>query len=250
MDKRVSISSCFFALFWLSLIEYALEHAMYLLFEASLSAGVYMVIAEVLTRLVTVLELVIPALTSLFVLFSYIDGGARRASRMSLSLVAARVIYLIPHYYMTHIASGYDTPESLVLSLFSTVFILLLYFAEVSLITFIGLLPAYLRAKKLGREPSSLLINDLSIHAPLDIGNLGCAFIATASIAQFIKSVISVTVDVVTALMKYGSAYPAQMVIASLLDYLIAIAMLVVIHLLLTFVKSKIIPSYLNDEEE
>lgn len=220
----------FLPFFILNIIEYAIEHIRYLVYDSLLVGGAFEVIITLFGGAVDLLEALIPVAIGAVMLLVFAEGGLRASLITGGCLALSRFFYLVPHYYMSNIFSGFDSVESLGFGALSSVGIILLFSVEVAICFFLGLLPCFLKAKKTGEALGDIILRDLERREPLDVGNKVTAYAAIFASVMFLKMFALATYDVISVLVKYSGAYPSRLLIPTILEYVFAILVLVLTH--------------------
>ncbi len=220
----------FLPFFILNIIEYAIEHIRYLVYDSLLVGGAFEVIITLFGGAVDLLEALIPVAIGAVMLLVFAEGGLRASLITGGCLALSRFFYLVPHYYMSNIFSGFDSFESLGFGTLSSAGIILLFSVEIAICFFLGLLPCFLKAKKTGKAMGDIIIADLEKREPLDVGNKVTGYAAIFAALMFLKMFALATYDVISVLIKYSGTYPSRLLIPTLLEYGFAILILVLTH--------------------
>lgn len=214
----------------LNIIEYGIEHIRYLVYDSVLVGDVFELIITLFGGAVDIIEAIVPCAVGAVMLLVFAEGGLRVSLLTGGALALSRFFYLVPHYYMSNIFSGFDSIESLWLGAFSSVGIILLFSAEVAICFFLGLLPCYLKGKKTGEDMKNIIHSDALRRESLDVGNKVTAYVAIFALIMFCKMFAIVTIDVVSVLIKYNGQLPSRLLLPVVLEYAFAIVILVLTH--------------------
>ena len=117
-NKKKLLLRSFIAVALLGVFNYLFAHLAYL----NMNSDVGLVYEYITLYISKVLGFVIPVAISALAMLIYANEGARASASFTLTLSSARVFYYLPYYYIIYIYNyGYDTVESLALSLISSV---------------------------------------------------------------------------------------------------------------------------------
>lgn len=246
-DKKVKLSRCALLIIALSVGEYAIEHLLYLFVDGAVSGGIG-ITADALSGIGLIFgyisqltEVFTLSLASTLALLSYATSGPGRTAACAGVAVAARLAYLVPHYYMTFMSYGYDSFEALLALLPMCLFILALYYVGISLGVILGALPARLRAKRNGGNSKEMIISDTYERATLDLGNSSTAAIAIISLLATFIPLCAVITDTVTLLVNRGGSVTPLMLLEILFDFLFILVTFTVTHAIISSIKSKLL---------
>lgn len=222
----------------LNIIEYAIEHIRYLIYDSVLVGDAFEVIITLFGGAVDLIEALIPVAIGAVMLLVFAESGLPSSLITGGCLVLSRFFYLVPHYYMSNIFSGFDSVESLGFGTLSSVGIILIFSLEVAICFFLGLLPCFLKGRKTGEAMGDIVLRDLERREPFDVGNKVTAYTAIFALIMFGKMFGIATYDVISILIKYSGAYPSRLIIPTLLEYGFSILVLVLVHFVgLWFIK-------------
>ncbi len=218
-----------------SIIEYAAFH-IFNIFR-------YSEAAEVLTYVryytESIWEFLFPALSVLPMLIIFTYGEVKHSFLAGALFSLTRALYHIPLGYITFIGYGYDSIESLLISLpFALIYAIIAY-AEMLVSFGLGLFAAA-RISSSGRgRLREVLGTELYKHDWLDLGNVGTAAICVAVTVRFIKSLVSEIIDTVGFFVENGFTASAGEIIYILFKYVFALGMLLGSHALICFIKKR-----------
>ena len=251
-NKKLKLGKCALAVSLLSLAEYGIEHLLYMISEAAISGGISMT-ADTLTALgtifgytVQVIEVFTLALTALLALFAFTLHGLGRAAACLGIATASRLVYLIPHYYMTILAYGYDSIETLLLLIPVCLFICVIYYLTTAIAALLGVLPSRSRSKTSGEAIQSVLAEDITRRDILDLGNTSTSAIAICALVASASPLIAALINTVTLLAERGGSLTPSMLIGIIFDFVLIIATFLAVHVTLSLVKARLA----SDSEE
>lgn len=231
------------------LCQYAIEHCAYMLTDAAyagslnLTAPALLAIHRTVGYIIDAAEICSAAAAALIVLLRLINSGALKSLVLASAILATKLLYVLPHYYMTVISYGYDSIEALLLSLLSSLAMLLTLLAEISAAVAIGALPAILAARRGGVDYRELLADGLSERELSDVGNHGTAAMLIASAVISVKSVILAIVDTVGFFSVYGSSYSFGDIFRVLFGIIYPIILIFVAYTVMQYLKCRIVNS-------
>ena len=187
-------------------------------------------------------EFLAPPVIAAVALCVFISYGKGALLKFSLAVASARVFYAIPYYYIIFIYNhGYDSIESITLSIAAS--------ALVVLLTFIGTLASlgiyYLvlkhNSKRNGTEPRDALPSLMSKETVLDFLSPVNLPIFTFALSRFAFSLIMELIDTATFFIEYRSDYIAKEIITILANYTLLFVLLAVSYLLGAAVKNAVL---------
>lgn len=216
----------------LNIIEYAIEHIRYLIYDSLLVGEAFEVIMTLFGSAVDILEAIIPVAIGAVMLLVLADAGLRASLITGGCLVLSRFFYLLPHYYMSNIFSGYDSLESIGLGALASLGIMLLFTLELAVCVLLALTPSLLRARRTREGVREILLSALDKHEPFDVGNKVTAYVGIFALLIFVKMFSIVTADVISVLIKYSGTYPSRLLLPTVLEYGFAIIILILAHFL------------------
>ena len=225
--------------------QYGLEHATYLLTDAVYAGDVFMTV-PVLSAVVTTVgyitlavEIITLAAAVALVLLSFVSGGITQALALTGTVLATKLIYVIPHYYMTVISYGYNTAESLLFALLISVGILIIMLAEISAAIALGVLPSVSEARKSESVWRDVLHDGLLSHELLDLKNRGTAALLIAAGVSAFKSFALAVVNAISLVARYGTMLTAGDIFAMMFDLIYPIALAVIAYVLMHLIKDR-----------
>lgn len=223
-----------------NLFAYTIFHTAYL--NANDAAGV--VIEYISFYVSRSLEFVASPLIAVLALMVYLSYDKKKALLFTLAIASARVFYLIPYNYIIAIYNyGYDSLESLLLSLVETVLAILI----TVLGALVSIAVAHIIFKSSAKHPkkngsaSPLLLSSYSAtRASFDFLKTHNRPILIFVLLRFGVSLISEIIDTVLYLIDYASDYTAAEIIFLLVNYVHILVLLVVAYLLCMLVKNAV----------
>ena len=221
-----------------NVFAYLFAHVAYL-FINDTAGEIFEYVSYYLSKSVEFLAPPILATLALCVLISYGKGAL---IKFSLTVASARILYTLPYYYMIFIYNyGYDSVESISLSLLASILTILL--TVIGIFICIGLYFAVLniRAKKSGKATSEVLCTVLEKSITTDFlcpKNLPVLIFA---LARFGFDLARELFDTVTFLIEYYQDYMAEEIITILLNFVLLFALLVASYLASAKIKNKLI---------
>lgn len=211
-------------------------------------------------------EFALPPIAACLLMSAYFDGGIKKSLICAIYLALPRIIYLLPYYYLYHIAYGYDSIESICLSGLVTVFGVALMWAHITVLFLLARMIAIMAITK-------SLANDLppavQKSIPIDIKkmlnkqakkafgeqiNFSDAFdfdepltlgIFVTVFGEFIVNLIREIADTVVYLVNYAGYYRIDEIIYIMGSFIFLIIELLTVHFISYHVFKKI-----NNEEK
>ena len=199
------------------------------------------------------LEFALPPIAAVLLLKVYFAGGIKGALISAIFFSLPRIIYLLPYYYLYHIAYGYDSIESICLSALVTVFGIALMWAHIALLFSLirmmairstakslatDLPPAIQKTmtvdlkKKLNQQAEKALSTDINFTGAFDFSIPLTLGIFASSFGEFIINFMREAVDTVTYLINYAGYYRLGEIIYITASFIFLIAELLSVHLI------------------
>lgn len=221
-----------------------------------------------LTKLI---EFALPPIAAVLI---YVGGsceGWERAIKRSAGIASTRAVYLLPYYYLYHIAYGYDSIESIVLSILVSLFGIALLFGQIILLyealrvttrkvvkkALIDDLPPMYK-KEMPKDIKNMLdkkaedslreipekpgIFDFS--APVTVGIFSAVF------TQFMISFIYELVDTIEYLVSFAGYYRLGEIIYITVSFLYILLELLIVHVVCYALKNKLCKKVPEKEKE
>lgn len=254
--KEPRIGRCLTILAIVFLCQYAAEHAAYIITDAAHSGSIYLtapalsVIQQAVGYVVDTIEICSIAAAALIIMLRFINGGVLRALSLAGAVLATKLTYVLPHYYMSMISYGYDSAEALLLGALFSLVTLISMLAEISAAIALGFLPAISRARREGGECRELLANDLSRRELLDVGNLGAAAMLIASATLTVKSLAVAIIDTASFFSAYGSSYSFGDVFMVMFGLIYPLILIFASYLVMQLIKCRIMLTESDDEDD
>lgn len=246
-NKKKLLWRSFIAVALLGVFNYLFAHLAYL----NMNSDVGLVYEYITLYISKVLGFVIPVAISALAMLIYANEGARASASFTLALSSARVFYYLPYYYIIYIYNyGYDTVESLALSLISSVGVILF----TSLFTLITISLSVLILKKQGDNgtalsPSQMLCDSLSRRQEITELTSGAnlAFLIS-SLLSLLCSIIPEIIDTVTFFIEYGFDYTPGEVLTIMGNYLLLFALTVGSYIISSYLRNRFLSSHDDSE--
>ena len=189
---------------------------------------------------IKVWQMLYPALSSMLMLIAYCRGGIKKALLGGAILSAASLLHSLPYFYIELIKYGFDTVESILLSLLISILYAILCFGFTCLGLLLGKLPfrKYLTEDKTEGEA---ILNSIGAKGYFytALPSVRCALIL-ASLGSLIPLANEIY-STVTALVDYGSSLRQNEIFLMVFNYVYIIAAWVLTHASALFIKDKII---------
>ena len=240
------------------LLQYLLEHAVYMLTDAAYS-GKLMITAPMLNavrltvqHLIEAVELLSLAAVLTVVLLTLLEQGKLKALKSFGIIAATKLIYIVPHYYMTYLSYAYDSIEALLLVIPTALGLLLLMLGEISAAIFLAAIPSGAAAKQNGSDWRDVLSEEIAVRELTDVGNRGTAALAIAAAVITVKSFVMAIIDTVSFFIDYGTGYSSADVFSILFALVYPLALMVIAYILMQAIKIRTLEaaSSIDDEED
>lgn len=198
-------------------------------------------------------EFALPPIAAALLIKVYFNGGIKNALIGAIYFSLPRIIYLLPYYYLYHIAYGYDSIESISLSALVTVFGVALMWAHITLLFLIirmfairsiakslatDLPPAVQKSmtvdlkKKLNQQAEKSLCTEINFTGAFDFSIPLTLGIFAATFGEFIINFMRESVDTVTYLINYAGYYRMGEIIYITACFVFLIVELLAVHLI------------------
>ena len=250
-----SLGSCALLFALIHLFEYGIEHVIYLLRDASCSGQISIdssalnlisLIAEYAVDLVEIASL---GFMALMILISIAYSSMKHTVILGICMILTKLVYIIPHYYMTFISYGYDSIETLLIALPLSLFILLIITAILAIIVLLSIIPALRKAGSGGVRYNDALGGDIETHEYLNLTNSATAGIAISAIAASGIHIFIAIFETVDVFIKYGASLPPTEILSLVLRYIFLLLVFIGLHFLLCFIKSLMLKNIADTEE-
>lgn len=238
------------------LCQYAIEHVAYVVTDAAYSGAIYLTapalsaIRQAVGYIVDAIEICSIAAAALIIMLRFVNSGVLRALPLAGAVLATKLVYVVPHYYMSTISYGYDSAESLLLGLLFSLATLISLLIELGAAIALGSLPAILHSRREGGEPCELLADGLSRRELLDVGNFGTAAMLIASAVLCAKSLVQAVIDTVAFFSAYGSSYSFGDVLFVMFGLIYPLILIFAAYLVMQLIKSGIMRSAPSEEAD
>lgn len=241
--RRGICIAVFCALF---LLQYGIEHAVYLLTDAVYSGEIYM-IADVLNGIRAIayyatvaIELLSLAAAAYLSLSIYIFCGIKSAAFLALGICASKLLYLFPHYYMTLFANGYSTDEALLFLAPISLFISLVFYLEIAAGVVLGMLPSLIRSRRSLADAKKLLSDSLTEAPIIDVGNVATAALSLISLISCLKHLVTTISDAVILLAERGASISGTDILSIVFELLFVVILMMLSHIMLYLLNRQI----------
>jgi hypothetical protein len=221
-----------------NVFTYLFAHLSYL-FSGEVIGDVLAYVSYYLTKSVEFLAPPLIASVALPVLITYGKGSM---ITFALSVATARILYALPYYYLIFIYSyGYDSIESIALSLAASIAVIAV--TAFGIVASLGIYYLVLKriCKKDGRSPNDeFKILDgtapaLDFLSPRNLPAL------TFALARFAYSLALEIFDTVAFFIEYRSDYQTIEIVTILVNFILLFALLIASYLIATKIKNMII---------
>lgn len=243
--KKGFLSNVFLILLCVNIAEYALFHVYYLN-SFSEYAGILSIVRYYISE---AWSFIMPALIALLMLISYAMTGKLSALLAGLVASLPRVGFYLFYDYLKYISEGFDSVESILLSLVSSIGAAAMTFVEAGAFFIIAVLILSRFAKKHGYPTDQYLKESLPTQDLFDIGVPSTMAVASVSLSAFILRFVFVLANTVIRFIDYGLNMSSGEVITTVIDFLIPVLLLVLTHLLLSAVKKHIVKTRFYEED-
>lgn len=237
------------ALIWLSIfsvIEYALYHIEYI-FSGNPVGDFLGLVRHYLTE---GWEFMIPPIVGMLMLIILAYRSVGRAFLFGGLVSLSRMFYYLPWYYMYYIYNmGFDSLEAIFFSFLTAIGFSLLSYIEGTI--FFGAAVAVLYiARRRERDALPYLKGAMPHHDTMNVTEGTGMPLGTMSLLAFVRRTVIVTVDTVKFFISHGSSYRIGEVISIVVDYLYALLLLVIVHIVISGVKKRILDARLMKANE
>lgn len=207
------------------------------------------------------IEFALPPTAAVLLYLGGSSDGWKRAIVRGVYLALPRVIYLLPYYYLYHIAYGYNSIESIGLSALVTLFGTALMFGQIILLyeilrigarlvikkSLINDLPSMYNKKNMPKDMKALLDRKaedslkeipekpgvFDFSAPVTVGIFSAVF------TQFLISFIYELVDTIEYLVSFAGYYRVSEIIYISVSFLFILFEMLIVHIICYTLKNK-----------
>ena len=211
-------------------------------------------------------EFALPPIAACLLMSAYFDGGIKKSLIYAIYLALPRIIYLLPYYYLYHIAYGYDSIESICLSGLVTVFGVALMWAHIAVLFLLtrmvairtiakslanDLPPAVQKSipidikKMLNKQAKKSLGEEINFTGAFDFAAPMTLGIFAAVFGEFTVNLMREISDTVIYLVNYAGYYRIDEII-----YITGSFVFLIIELLLVHIISYRVFKKINREEK
>ncbi len=212
-------------------------------------------------------EFALPPIAACLLMKIYFDNGVKSALIGAIFFALTRIIYLLPYYYLYHIAYGYDSIESISLSALVTVFGAALMWAHIAVLLLIirmvairstakslasDLPPAVQKSmtvdlkKKLNLQAEKVLCTDVHFTNAFDFSMPLTLGIFVATFGEFIINFMREAVDTVMYLVNYAGYYRLGEIIYITGSFVFLVIELLAVHIISYHLFKKIVSNEEN----
>ena len=216
----------------------------YLLFDGELSnyAALYDTLEYVRFAISDLISFIIPTLSALLLTPLILDCRAYKLYPTAFLLAAPHLFYNIPYYYIYHIAYGYDSIESLLISIPFSILISLLSALYTLVLAYISKLVFQRCGGKTALYPERAAYFSTS-------DRVGASIFAFVLI-HFALNFISELIEAVTFFIEYADTYRIGELIYILGRFVFILLLMLFAQWLCTLVHNRILsPRFSNDEK-
>ena len=235
--KRISLRT-FLIYSAVNILTYLFAHVAYL-FVNDVLGEIFEYVSYYISKSV---EFLAPPILATVALVVFINCGKGALVKFTLAVASARIFYSLPYYYIIFIYNhGYDSVESILLSLLASVLIILV----TALGVFASLGIYYLVVKKqcanggtsIGDFLPSLLKRTEAVDflSPLNVP------ILTFALTRFTFSLFTEIADTVAFFIEYRSDFIAKEIITILANFILLFVLLIVSSLVASGIKNALI---------
>lgn len=229
----------------ISIAEYALFHVANLFYFESFG-GVLMTVRYYFSE---IWSFIMPAAAALLVIIAYAMISTGEAIKVGVMAALSRVGFYLLYYYMMYITEGFDSVESILLSVPTSLGSSLVTFIELSAFALIALLVLNRGAVAAGTTLREYVADGLIIHDLFDVGVPSTLAIGVISLSAFGLRLIFTIINTVIFFVENGKSYTTPEILELLFSYLFALILLIITHLILSFIKRGIIKSRAYTED-
>lgn len=229
-----------------NVFTYLFAHVAYL-FANDVIGELFEYVSYYLSKTVEFLAPPVIAAVGLVLLVGYGKGAL---IKFSLTVASARLFYSLPYYYIIFIYNhGYDSIESLSLSLLATALVILLTFGGT--LASLGIYSIVLKkqCKNNGTRIEELLPALLTKSTVTDfLATVNIPFL-TFALTRFAFSFVMELIDTVAFFIEYRSDYLAKEIITILVNFTLLFVLLAVSYLIAANVKNALIDEPASEQD-
>jgi hypothetical protein len=236
-------------LIWLSLISVA-EYALYHLEYIFSGTGAQTVLGGIRYYLTEGWEFILPAIMATLMLIMQAYTGLKSSLIFGALTALSRIFFYLPWYYMYYIYNvGFDSIESIFFSLLTSIAFSLVAYIEALIFFGATLGTLHLARRKYG-DSLTYLKAAMEHHDAFDITRGAGMLLGVISLFAFLRRGVVITIDTVDFFIKHGSNYRSDEVISIIADYLVALLSLILTHLIISWLKKKIIEARVGEQTD
>ncbi len=223
----VILSAIYFA-------SFCVWHMSYL----SESANVYDILSYVKMYLDKIINYIIPIVLSTIVLTVFLYRGVKRSILTSVLLSLSSWFYSVPYLYFYFLYNGYDSLESVTLSLISSLVISLALSASCILLVIFALWIYSLVKKTKGvKITKESIVKEISVHSLVDyLGGVNL-ILTVFTLVRFIIDLVTEILYTVVYFIDVGLGVTIPEILVMMADYLLLFALLICGYLIAYGVK-------------
>ena len=235
--KRISLRT-FLIYSAVNILTYLFAHVAYL-FESDALGEFFEYLSYYISKSV---EFLAPPIIATVALLVFINCGKGALLKFTLTVSSARVFYSLPYYYIIFIYNhGYDSAESILLSLLASVLIILVtalgVFASLGIYYFVVKKQCANGGTSIGDFLPSLLTRTETVDflSPLNVPVL------TFALTRFTFSLLTEIADTVAFFIEYRSDFIAKEIITILANFILLFVLLIVSYLVAAGIKNTLV---------
>lgn len=245
-DLKKITSRAFLIYGAINVFTYLFAHVAYL-FANDVIGELFEYVSYYLSKTVEFIAPPVIAAVALTVLIGYGKGAL---VKFTLTVASARLFYSLPYYYIIFIYNyGYDSIESISLSLLASALVILLTFGGALISLGIYSLVLNKQCKKCGAAKEEALT---AIITKSTVTDFLCAVnipILTFALTRFAFSFVMELIDTITFFVEYRSDYLPKEIITILVNFTLLFVLLVVSYLIAANVKNALIDEPASEQD-
>ena len=216
----------------------------YLLFDGELSAyaALYDTLEYVRYAVSDMIFFLIPTVSAVLLLPQLFNERAYKLYPLAFLLSLSEVFYNIPYYYIYHIAYGYDSIESISISVPLSLLISLVLAIYSLTLAYVAKLVFLRRGGKLAAYPART--GYFSLSSGVGLSTFFAVFI------HFVICFIRELIDAVTFFIEYADSYRIGELIYILGRFVFILALMLIAHAVCIFVHNKILSRRFEAEDD
>lgn len=237
-DLKKITSRAFLIYSAINVFTYLFAHVAYL-FANDVIGELFEYVSYYLSKTVEFIAPPVIAAVGFAILISYGKGAL---VKFALTVASARLFYSLPYYYIIFIYNhGYDSIESISLSLLATALVILLTFGGTLISLGIYSVVLNKQCKKDGAAKEDALPTLLTKSTVTDFLAPVNTPILTFALTRFAFSFVMELIDTVAFFVEYRSDYLAKEIITILVNFTLLFVLLVVSYLIAANIKNALL---------